>query len=75
MLQEVLAKANCHFAQEATLNNILEISLSETYTPKQTFKEFAAVRTLCEGMRDRKKRGEFIHTGREKILPFIYYKL
>ena len=30
-LRQVLAKANCHFAQEATLIYILEFSLNETY--------------------------------------------
>ena len=43
----ILANANFHFAQEATLNNILEFSLSETYAPKQIRDEFAAVRPLC----------------------------
>ena len=43
----LLANANFHFAQEATLNNILEFSLSETYAPKQIRDEFFTVRPLC----------------------------
>ena len=33
IVTEILAKANFHFAQEATLINILEISFVETYAP------------------------------------------
>ena len=41
----VLAKANFHFAQEATLINILEVSLNKTYAQNK----FAAVRQSCVG--------------------------
>ena len=51
MQDNLLANANFHFAQEATLNNILEFSLSETYAPKQIRDEFPTVRTLCVGGR------------------------
>ena len=54
--RKILANANFHFAQEATLNNILEVSLSETYAPKQIRDKFAAVRPLCVWGGDSEKR-------------------
>ena len=49
----ILAKANFHFAQEATLINILEVSLNKTYAQNK----FAAVRQSCVGGCDTKYKG------------------
>ena len=54
---QLLAKANFHFAQEATLINILEFSLSETYAPKEMSDQFTAVRQCCVGGCDNKYKG------------------